>query len=285
MNRVSKKALLLSLMAITQSAFIIAEPIIDVVIPCHEKDARTLDLVVDGIRHNGQGVRRVIVVSAKRLTQKAEWFDEALFPFSKNAIAVAIFKGDEDQAKKYISDSRNRLGWIYQQLLKLYAPFVIPNISSNVLILDSDTIFLNKVSFIDAQGNALFNVGHQYHKPYFEHMNLLIPGLKRVFRDYSGICHHMLFQKYILEDLFHDIEICHGKDAWEVLAETIDPKDLFHSALSEYEIYFNYVFSRTYKAKIRTLNWREFGFNHNAIAECKKHGCDYVSCHSYMRGE
>ena len=106
--------------------------------------------------------------------------------------------------------SERFFGWYYQQLLKLYALYAIPKISSNVLCLDSDTVFLNPVSFISEEGGSLFNPGYEYHKPYFEHIARFVPGLKKVYPKYSGISHHMLFQKPIMDDLFADVEKKHG---------------------------------------------------------------------------
>ena len=60
---------------------------IDVVIPCTDKDLDTLDLCIDGIRNNCQQIRRIITISDRRLTEKAEWIDEKQFPFSKENIA------------------------------------------------------------------------------------------------------------------------------------------------------------------------------------------------------
>ena len=54
---------------------------IDVVLVTHPKDKGTLDYCIDGIRENCSKVRRVIVVSSKKLTNKAEWFNENQFPF------------------------------------------------------------------------------------------------------------------------------------------------------------------------------------------------------------
>jgi len=257
------------------------EPI-DVVIPCHAKDSRTLELAIEGIRKYGIDVRRIITVSAAPLTSKAEWFDEARYPFSKQDMLDILFGDDQVQKDAYAGSPDNRLGWIYQQLLKLYAPFVIPGISNNVLILDSDTIFLKSVSFFDDAGNALFNPGVEYFLPYFEHMARLLPGLKRVYTQHSGISHHMLFQLSILEDFFKDIREVHGTEPWQALMKCIDRRHLYGSGISEYELYFNYVFARNYKAKIRKLKYRDMAFNKRDIAASKKAGFNYVSCHAYM---
>src|SRR5436190_474838 len=111
---------------------------IDVVIPCHEKDALTLELSINGVKKNCKNIRRIIVVSKKKLTNNAEWFDEARYPFNRRSILMTIFNNDISKVAQYETAPRNRTGWIYQQLLKLYAPLVIPDISSNVLVVDAD---------------------------------------------------------------------------------------------------------------------------------------------------
>ena len=186
---------------------------IDVVITCHEKDKRTLDHCINGIKKYGKNIDKIFIVSAKKLTDNinAQWFDEAKFPFTKYDIALAIFDNNKEEADKFAKSPR--LGWIYKQIINLYALLVIDGISSNALILDSDTIFLNKVEFIDEQGNALYNPGTEYEPPYFVHAAKLIRGnnqIKKVFPYYSGISHHQLFQKPVLEDLFKQISENHN---------------------------------------------------------------------------
>ena len=118
-------------------------PVIDIVIPAHQKDLATLDYSIAGIRKNIVGVRRIIVVSKEKYTDQAEWFNEALYPFSFKEISDLV--------------GGSNVGWNYQQLLKLYAVLVIPDISENVLIVDSDTVFYRKVKFFD-NGIPLYNL-------------------------------------------------------------------------------------------------------------------------------
>lgn len=252
---------------------------IDVVIPCVPADLSTLDLCIKGIRKNGKGVRRVIVVSPETLTDQAEWFDEKLFPFTKQDICLAMFHNDSEAALQYSSSSDNRLGWIYQQLLKFYAYQVIPNISPNILILDADTIFLNPVKFIDRSGAPFFAIAKEYHQPYFEHMKRLLPWLTRQTND-SGITHHMLFQKCVLDDFFQMIEKEHSVLAWQALSACI--QDRTGSGISEYEIYFNFIFSRTDQAHIRPLIWRNRK-SLKVLKKDRKKGVQFVSCHRWMR--
>ncbi len=257
------------------------EPL-DVVIPAHEKDCRTLDLCIAGIRKNCSQVRKIFVVSSHPLTDNAEWIDESFFPFNKYMISFLFTEGDPQQARSFLALPSSRIGWYFQQLLKLYAPFVIPDISSNVLILDADTVFLNPVEFIDDSGNGLYNVGTEHHLPYFVHAKKFLPGLNKLFPHHSCITHHMLFQRPILEELFALVERHHKKPLWLAFCACVAPEHIKKSisGASEYEIYMNFAFSRNKQVLIRPLKWTnvEAPFS---LEEYKNQGYHYISCHSW----
>ena len=111
---------------------------IDVVIPAHEKDIKTLPYCIARAKKCVENIGRVFVISNRKLVDNAEWFDESKFPFSKKDVEKVI-KGR----------TGFKIGWHFQQLLKFYSLFTIPNISKNVLILDSDTVFYKKTKFIE----------------------------------------------------------------------------------------------------------------------------------------
>lgn len=254
---------------------------IDAVIPCHEKDKVTLNLVIEGIRKNVKNIRRIIVVSSEKYTDAAEWFDERRFPFTKESIAYEIFK-NEQQAQEFLNSSRTRIGWIFQQFLKSYSIFVIDGISDNVLIVDADTIFLRPVEFQDpVTGAGLYNPGTENHGPYFKHLAKVFPGFRKVFPQYSGISHHMLLQRSVMEALYAEITKAHNQEPWKVFCAFIDKNELYRSCMCvEYELYFNFVFARTNLVKIRHFKWANVPFyRFNSL---KNAGYDYLSCHSYM---
>jgi hypothetical protein len=260
----------------------VKEPI-DVVIPCVDKDIDTINLCIEGIKQNCSQIRRVITVSARPITDKAEWFDETKFPFKMSEVALYLTNQNQEEARAFLTKRSSRCGWYYQQLLKLYAPFVIPGISSNVLILDSDTIFLNPVRFMDENGWPFFNPGSEHHWQYFGHAERLLPGLRKLFPGYSGISHHMIFQKCVLVDLFQRVEKIHSVPFWKAFCMKVDPKDRDRSGASEYEIYFNFIFSQSPQARCRILNWRNVSTLHEMVA-FRESGLHYVSCHAYLRG-
>lgn len=254
---------------------------IDVVIPCAPKDKKVLQLCIDGIRENGRNIRNVYVVSPERLTDKAEWIKEDVFPFTKKQVALEIC-GDKLTAMDYINNPHTRVNWVYQQLLTLYSPLVIENISQNVLLLDADTVFLRPVSFIDCHGNPYLTISREHHKPYFDHMSKLIPGLERKYKSFSGIAHHMLMQRCVLEELFKNVYEYHHKDFWKAFCACIAEDEWYGCGCSEYEIYFNFVVHNFSSYSLREMPWANLGLHSLALIDrVKKQGCYFASFHNH----
>lgn len=250
---------------------------IDVVIPTHEKDLGTLDYVIEGIRKNVADVRRIIIVSKEKYTDKAEWFNEANYPFSYKEISDLV-KG-------------KNVGWNFQQLLKLYSTLVIPGILDNVLIVDADTVFYRRVKFFE-NGIPLYNLSKdknldqdKFHVQTLNHIKKIMPeiaeNLPKEFDSISGICHHMLFQKSIIQDLMRRIE----KRYEEVFYKAFLKNSESAFGVAEYNLYFYFLVScypKNYKIrKLKYKNTSKFFPFFEKIRK-KYHYCSY---HSHMRNE
>ena len=213
---------------------------------------------------------------------------EKEFPFSKQT--VAQYHGKLE-----------RNGWYLQQLLKLYAGIIIPGILDRYLVIDSDTYFVKPTSFTTSDNKCLYSHGSDIHGPYFDHMKRLHPSLKRV--NYSGICHHMMFETKYVEKMFSLIE---GNKSsvpfYKIFLECVDKDDFTLSGASEYEIYLNYMLLyHPESIEIRFLPNVEARFNRNGNQdpdwkkkarltlgedlansppkECEGH--NFISCHWY----
>jgi len=215
---------------------------IDVVIPAHSKDIDTLDLCINGIRDNVKNVRRIIVVSKDKLTDNAEFYCEKDFPFSFDDVGDIV--GYHWKTFNY-----------YGGLIQTTAALVIPDLERDVLICDADTIFLKETEFVNKEDIALYNVSYDIPShitlhPYLEHMDKLIPGLTKQTR-YSGICHHMLIQQDILQEMFDRVEAIHKMPFWKAdISVTLQNYKSLNPVRSHadapllfttYELYFNYV--------------------------------------------
>ncbi|CAG8613551.1 23312_t:CDS:1 [Gigaspora margarita] len=225
----------------------------DVVIPVALKDKIKLKKSLQGILENSlTPINKIYIISNNKnilenllndnkINIKIIFIPETQFPFSKKDIKRIL-----DQKKsKY-----NHATWYYQQLLKLYIFRAIPNLFENVLILDSDFIFKEKVSFITDDGKAILAYGYPFkwilnttrYPKEVKHSHIdfakrFVPMWK-IMNSFSGMHHHLLFQKPITESLFKHVEMYHEKDFWKAFMDAVDTKKW--NAASEYVIYFHF---------------------------------------------
>jgi len=241
----------------------------DIVICLGPNDVNIINLMIDYTKKNIIGYRNIYIISYDKNINidGCITIDETIFPFNKQYI------------EQYISNKyTNKYGWYLQQLLKLYACFIIDHILDNILIIDSDTIFFKNTSFF--QDNIpLYSYGSEYNIEYFNHMQKLHPSLKKQDINKSGIAHHMILQKKVLIDLFKLIEDYHNKPFYQTFIENINPN--VNSSTSEYEIYFNFIlFHYPNEIKLRKLNFDNRPRTISSINN--NHNYDYLSFHYYL---
>ena len=80
--------------------------------------------------------------------------------------------------------------------------------------------------------------------------------------------------------MFEEVEKYHNKPFWEIFCNLVEQYDLTFSGASEYEIYFNYVFSHTDKVQLRKLKFGDTTKVSN-INRKRYRALDYISIHSY----
>lgn len=214
------------------------EPL-DVVIPCHPKDAEILPYALRSLRKNCKDVGTIYVISSEKPCHAPDieytWVPESAFPFTW----VDVFE---------IIEISGRTGWYLQQLFKLYAPQAIPMLSSSFLAWDADCILCKPTAFRTADGVLLFDLGYQYHPPYFQHAERVLgrDQFRRMFpteSEISGITDHMVFSNVILTDLLSRISArAGGVPAWRALLDAIDDDNKRTSGMSEFELYFHFTF-------------------------------------------
>ena len=136
--------------------------------------------------------------------------------------------------------------------------------------MDSDTIILKPIKFVDNE-ISLFNISPGDGLAcYYEHAFKMVPSLKRQ-HQWSGVCHHILINRDILKDLFKKVEDIHKKKFWDAYIDvTLEPygclkertaKDVIgkhnngQGRLTSYELYFTFAMQyHSDKVKIRKLN-------------------------------
>jgi hypothetical protein len=242
--------------------------IFDIVICVGPNDKNIITDTIEYTKKNIIGYRNIYLICYEPtiIIEGTITINEKIFPFTK-----------EDIGNILGHNSRN--GWYLQQLLKLYAGFVISDILDNYLVIDSDTYFLKPTKFISDNGKLIYTTGTEYCIPYFEHMNRLDSNLKKI-HPLSGISHHCIFNKNIMSELFNRIEnnFDNKFKFWELFLSNVDKNQVLGSGASEYEIYFTYINLYHFdKIIIRELNWMN---SHRLVID---QNYDYISVHWYMR--
>lgn len=243
----------------------------DIVIAVGPNDSEVICNQIRYTQKNIIGYRNIYLVAsdAKLNIENCITIDEKIYPFQ---ISDVVKKGGS--------------GWYLQQLLKLYAGFIIPGILDKYLVIDSDTYFLQPTTFIE-DSKCIFDVGIENNLAYFTHMRKLHPSLMRCFKYLSGISHHMMFEVKYIKKLFELVETYHSKEEkipfYEIFLNSVD--DFKVSGASEYEIYFNFmmIYYRE-QVKVRFLKWKNVNTEKfNQILRTNEDNIVFVSWHWYKR--
>jgi hypothetical protein len=240
--------------------------IFDIVIPIGPNDYDLIKTQIEYTKKNIIGYRNIYLIHNHDSLEI-----EGTINISENIFQFSI----ETVAKYHGKISRN--GWYFQQLLKLYSGIVIPNILDKYLVIDADTFFL-KPTFFYENGKCLYNYGNEYWSPYFTHMKKLDDIFTKQYRDKSGICHHMIFEKKYIKEIFDIVENKYNDSFYNLFLKNVNEIDFIGAGASEYEIYFNYIIYKHYdEIKIRKLNWVD---SNTLILESDY---DYISYHWHRR--
>lgn len=241
----------------------------DVVICVGPSDESICESNILYTKKNVIGYRNIYLICKNSLIKidGAITIDEKIFPFNIGDVAL-------------IHGKRARNGWYLQQLLKLYAGLVIPDILQKYLVIDCDTHFVKPTKFLTDDNKCIFTTGVEYHVPYFEHMKRLHPSLIKS-HNLSGISHHTFFDNELVQELIKLVEYYHTsneKPFWRIFLDETDHNHYDHSGASEYELYFTYVYiHHREKMDIRQLKW----INHHEVVLNTDN--DFISVHWFLR--
>lgn len=207
------------------------EPI-DVVIPIIAKDLNILPLCLEGVRrcvaHPIQDIYLVapaedaIIGFCKE--QGLQFVDESsLFGFSPKSLDI--------QVRNAKGETRDRSGWLFQQLVKLSGKV---GTCQHYLCIDADHVLIRPHVFLTEDQKTVFYMSYEQHTPYYENIHRLLPDLPLAKLSY--VDHKMLFDKEQLATLH---QLLGGKDWIRTITDSYDRQ--CHAGFSEFELYGNFV--------------------------------------------
>lgn len=250
---------------------------VDTVIITTSKDYELLERHLESLKENlRQDINKIYLVS---LPQK-EIMD---FCASHNVTFIdeRWVLGYGKESITYTVNGADRSGWIFQQLLKLSSDKFVE--MENYIIVDSDTILINKSSFLE-KGKFIFFENEEWHEPYFR-------AFKKMFgystkNGLSFTSHMMIFNIKNLKLMKNELENKHGM-AWDkVYLSNIDEKEM--SCISDYDTYANWVLCN-FPEKVITEPLYNTSFNRTKLLHLKesmknlKNEYKSISFHGYIK--
>lgn len=153
---------------------------------------------------------------------------------------------------------RGVTGWYYQQFLKMQYAYMCEN--EYYMTWDGDTIACGPFSvFKDDTEIPFIDMKVEYHKEYFDTMEVLIPGMRKCVSK-SFISEHMLFRVDLMKKLIDSI-MSNGNIAgnvfYEKILNAISPEKIQSSSFSEFETYGTFVCLNEPSA-YRMREWHSF---------------------------
>ncbi len=211
------------------------------------KDTRVFETALKSVLKHLVDVDKVYVITpdykavqekfGKTLGDRVIFVDEKQggFPFDMEKVGDVMYNTVKEHGVYPLDDGKShyekalwgKLGWFLQQLLKLYAGRVLQ--LDDYVLLDSDCVWHRDVSLIssnqtDSSGppTYYYATSTQYHPPYIATMKR-VAGVSKYERGKgerfrSGVVHHMVLVKSVLENLIETVEkIHHPLPFWHVM--------------------------------------------------------------------
>lgn len=220
-------------------------PKIEVMIPVVEKDVKNLPFCIHNLKkYSANPIRKITILGLSKLKNQAptdplvQWIDEEM---------VTPRLSDIESELEKTGYAYKSARWYFQQLLKLYAFHSTQPLTDHILIHDADIAFVNDVVFVDEENRGLLAFGYPFrwklntrkHEIPEKHMAIntaqkLLPEWNIV-DPFSGMQHHMVLERTILNTLFERVEQHHQKEFWQAFINSID-LERWHG-ISEYVIY------------------------------------------------
>jgi hypothetical protein len=177
----------------------------------------------------------------------------------------------------------NRQGWLMQQIIKIV--FVRSSTSAGVLVLDADTVLLNRSLWLDGNGRQSLSFDFDQYLPYENHFRRFCEsmfGIQVIRSKMSFVTHYQLMQPRFLKEIFNRNE---DILRWISLLNFEEEQ----SPASEFHTYGRYVTEFHGESCImvrwgnRNVSKRKFSSEQSKGGNLTLKGYESVSIHSYLQ--
>ncbi|MBF6341686.1 hypothetical protein IU450_38280 [Nocardia abscessus] len=238
-----------------------------------------------------------IVGSARLLEQVrtehvVQWIDEEAVSPTPAAIEATL---------RTVGGHHHNSSWYFQQLVKLNCFHILPSTVRHLLVLDADYALVDDVVFVENDGRSCLAPGYplQWRLDTRKHAipdrhSAIIAATRllaewRPVDPYSGMQHHMVFDRQILADLRRRVEEQHERPFWEAFLATIEHGKW--TGASEYVLYRHFA-ANFFAEQIRSRHLDAIDIIQpaenalwtltDAVAGIRRPGVKAIGCHSFL---
>lgn len=198
----------------------------DIVLVAHEKDFNNLKFIVEYAEKN------LTFDSIHLILSERKPFND--LPILQTLTSKKIFYHRESEVLKVDKTKiKHRPNWIYQMLLKMFQN-VTEN--ENFLIIESDCVILNPISFFESDKTIFYLCRDQNHEPYFL-FNKETLGIGREL-NHSFICEFMMYNKTKVNKMLESMKCKNVYDFLQIIYDKVDQ----NCYLADYEMYGNFCY-------------------------------------------
>lgn len=224
---------------------------LELVIPVVPKDL-TVFWANKNILFENLQINYVSVIGNTQVKEMLDEYNDSRIKFVDENNLYNYDKFAEIIRKKY-SENCKKIGWYYQQFLKLLYCYQCEN--EYYLIWDGDTIPIKKIDLFTENGKPFFDLKYENHVEYFKTIKELY-HIEKI-TDKSFISEHMIFKTSFVKKMIDDVKVSDellGDDFVEKVMNVVFNVGYDQLSFSEYETYGTYV-SYNYKDYYQIREW------------------------------
>ena len=195
------------------------QPAIEILVNSTSKDFKYLNAVINrAVANSYNDIAKISITVPKKEVDVCR--ELLLENKHNNKIEV---KSEEDILNHRITNKikeyfPQKYGWVLQQFLTIEQ--VINSQYMGVLQINSDTLILKPVLWLDNNENQPIFVSPEYNLPYYQLLNKI--NNKFPIKTYSHITHHMMFQPRFLRAIMNKSKLSSTEQLLDVVLENYD---------------------------------------------------------------
>ena len=161
---------------------------------------------------------------SSKVGERVVFVDEKTFPLKFENVADVMLDTVAQVGKYPLKNGKSqfeafmwsKLGWFFQQVVKIYAGEFLG--IDDFIVLDSDLVFFKDIKLKnDSMGRYNYAYSSQWHASYRATMRLILGIEHTPGPYYSGICHHMVMVKKVIDDMKDRVISLHGIPLWQMM--------------------------------------------------------------------